>query len=301
MLIFTELIINYTMSKIFFLTGVLLFFAVSHPVLSQDTPAGATTSFLPEDKQIAERILAELSPERNQPAGELFLKIGLKFLGTPYVAQTLENGAAENLIINLRELDCTTYAENVLALTRTLKSDEPGFDRFIRELEYIRYRSGKRDGYLSRLHYFSEWISDNQEKKTVRDVAGEIAGISYPNQVNFMSRHPDSYPVLKENPRLIEALKMDETLISGRQAWYIPKDRIAEFGDKLNNGDIIALATPIEGLDVTHVGIVVKKEGRIYMLHASSKEMKVVLTTETLVEYLQKSKSTSGIMVARPI
>ena len=39
--------------------------------------------------------------------------------GTPYVASTLEKRSRRALVVNLRELDCTTFAETVLALSRT--------------------------------------------------------------------------------------------------------------------------------------------------------------------------------------
>ena len=257
--------------------------------------------FQPEDRMLVEKVLSDFSGKAGKPSGELILEIGLQFLGTPYVAHTLENGTEEKLIINTRELDCTTFAENVLALVRTVKSGSPGFERFTAELSYIRYRDGVRNGYLSRLHYFSEWISDNCEKGILLNAGREIANLVYPNRVDFMSRHPDSYQVLKEHPELVGQLKVLESDFSKADAWYIPKERLPEFDGKINNGDIIAITTSIDGLDVTHVGIAIKKEGQLHLLHASSREMKVVVTTETLFEYLGKSKSVSGIMVARAV
>ncbi len=257
--------------------------------------------YKPEDKEIVGRILVQFSGERNSETGDLMIKIAELFMGTPYVAHTLETGVDEKLVINLRELDCTTLAENVLALARTIKSGNRDFEGFVTEMERIRYRRGHRDGYLSRLHYFSDWIFDNNEKGIVKEVAGEIAQVMYPNRVDFMSKHPDSYQVLKTNPGLIELLKVHESAISDRTVWYIPKESIQEIENQLRDGDIVALTTSIAGLDVTHVGLVAWKDGRTRLIHASSKEMKVVLTNETLVEYLKNSKSTTGIMVARPM
>jgi len=48
--------------------------------------------------------------------GNTVVAIGKSFLGTPYVAKTLEIGETEALVINFQGLDCTTFIENVLAL-----------------------------------------------------------------------------------------------------------------------------------------------------------------------------------------
>lgn len=257
--------------------------------------------FQPQDKDIVERVITMFSGERNLETGDLMIKIAKSMMGTPYVAHTLETGVSEDMVVNLREMDCTTFAENVLALTRTIKSENPDFDKFVSDLGQIRYRDGKRNGYLSRLHYFSDWIFDNNQKRTVQDVSAEIAQVLYPNKVDFMSKHPDSYQVLKSNPDLIQQLRLQEEIVSERVAWYIPKDRISEFENQLRDGDIVALTTSISGLDVTHVGLVVWENDHARLLHASSKEMKVVISEESLEEYLTNSRSVTGIMVARPL
>lgn len=257
--------------------------------------------FQPKDRELVESIISTFADERKTETGELMIKVASSFLETPYVAHTLETGADEKMVINLRELDCTTYAENVLALVRTIKSKEQDFDRFVNELQKIRYRNGTRNGYLSRLHYFSDWIYDNDKKKNVKDVSGEIAHILYPNMVDFMSTHPASYQVLDEHPELVEELSLIEKTISERMVWYIPKNKITEFEDQFKDGDIVAITTHIDGLDVTHVGLVFWKDERVRLLHASSNEMKVVITRETLEEYLQGSRSATGIMIARPL
>jgi hypothetical protein len=119
--------------------------------------------------------------------------------------------------------------------------------------------------------------------------------------VNFMSTHPASYQVLNKHPELVEELRQIEKAISERKVWFIPKNKIAEFEDQFKDGDIVAITTNIDGLDVTHVGLVFWRDGRVRLLHASSKDMKVVITNETLEEYLQGSKSATGIMISRPL
>lgn len=255
-----------------------------------------------QDKEILDQIFDIFQNDKTTPISVLMIKVGTFFKETPYVAATLEiNQNEEKLVINLRELDCTTFAENCLAISRTIKSKNPNFDTFAKELTTIRYRNGKIDGYPSRLNYFSDWIYNNDLKKLVKDVSEEIAKIPYPLKVNFMSTHPESYQQLKTDSILIPVIAKQEKEISSRNMFYIPENKIAEFEDKLMDGDIAGITTNIGGMDIQHVVLLVRKNGRIHMLHASSAAEKVILSEETLEDYLKESKRATGIMVARPI
>jgi len=253
-----------------------------------------------KDHQILEEVLEIFASEKETPLPVLLIKTGTFFKETPYVAHTLEV-EPEQLIVNLREMDCTTFAENCLAIARTIKSKNPGFEKFADELQKIRYQNGKVDGYLSRIHYFSDWIYTNAKKGLIKDVSKDIAQTSYPLSVDFMSTHPDSYKQLKNNPEFINTLAEKEQEISSRTMYYIPEDKIAEVENKLQDGDIAGITTNIGGLDISHVVLFVRKEGRIHILHASSAAEKVVLSENTLEEYLLNSKAATGIMVARPL
>jgi hypothetical protein len=254
-----------------------------------------------EDKEIVEQIFELFSEETQSPTSVLMVKLGTYFEGTPYVAHTLEKGDEEQLVVNLRGLDCTTLVENCLALAKTIQSDEHTFERFTKELKNVRYRSGKIEGYPSRLHYTTDWIFDNQQKRLVRNLSKEIGATPYPKEINFMSTHPDSYRQLKDSSKLLTIIVQKESDINSRQHFYIPEEKLAEVEDQLMDGDIVGITTSIEGLDISHMGILVRKAGRIHLLHASSAAEKVVLSDETLEEYLLSSKSATGIMVARPL
>ena len=131
-----------------------------------------------QDRRIFEELIRFLDKKKTSAKfpGQLMLEIGKFFLGTPYVAGTLETKRAEHLVVNLREFDCVTFVENVVALVWYVKSREKSFEAFRRLLQKIRYRQGRLQGYSSRLHYFSDWIHDNQKKGIVRDVTAEIGG-----------------------------------------------------------------------------------------------------------------------------
>ncbi len=153
-------------------------------------------------------------------------------------------------------------------------------------------------GYSSRLHYFSDWIHDNQKKGIVRDVTAEIGGRPFRKTINFMTTHPDLYPPLKDAANL-RRMKSVERTISRRSLYFIPKKIVRTLEDRIHDGDLIAITTNTEGLDVQHVGLAVRVKNRIHLLHASSAERKVVLSKQTLYRYLMQSRARSGIMVAR--
>ncbi len=256
--------------------------------------------YQPEDREIFEKLVIHHKVERNMTLDSMMVRIGVFFLGTPYVAHTLET-EPEKLVINLREMDCTTLAENCLAIARTLKSDKPSFEKFTGELKNIRYRNGKVEGYPSRMHYFSDWIYTNAQKKLIKDISEEIAHTPCPLYVDFMSNHPKAYRQLSDSAALISVIAEQEKQISGREMYFIPEEKIAEIEDLLKDGDIAGIVTNIKGLDIQHVAVLVRKSGRMHILHASSAAEKVIISDETLEDYLNNSKSAIGIMVARPI
>lgn len=278
----------------------ILIFVLFVACVSPQKGKQAEPVFQPKDKEILEQVLNAFSEEVNTPTSELIIKVGMFFKETPYVAHTLET-EKEQLVINLRELDCTTYAENCLAISQTIKSKDHTFERFAKELQKVRYRNGKLNGYPSRLHYFSDWIYDNDKKKLTKSVSREIAQTPYPNKVNFMSTHPKSYKQLNDNAELVQIMAKQESKISAKDFFFIPEDKIASVENKLQEGDIVGITTGIEGLDISHVGILVRKNGRIHLMHASSAAEKVIISEGTLEEYLLNSKTATGVMVARPI
>ena len=252
------------------------------------------------DRKIAEEMLQELAPFQGEAVDLLVARAGKMFLETPYVAHTLERDS-EVLVINLRELDCTTYAENCLAIARTVQGGAPSFDRFLEELQFIRYRDGELDGYPSRLHYFCDWIRNNDQKGVVEECAASLGGAPLKKEINFMSTHPESYSRLDQDPALVEMISEQEASINQRQMYYIPVEKLGELEELLKEGDIVGITTSMEGLAVMHVGILVRVDGRIHLMHASSAAGKVVISENTLEEYLQQRQTATGIMVARPI
>lgn len=276
----------------------LVFSFAFSPLYAQ--PDKDETLFQPEDQRLAEQKLQCFSSLAKLPLADLVAEIGLSFLGTPYVAATLENGLDEKLVINLRELDCTTFAENCLALAYTVKMGKTDFASFVTQLEKIRYRNGLRDRYPSRLHYFSEWIMDNHHKRYISATINE-KGVKMGKAIRFMSTHPNSYPVLKQHPEVVPVMAVQEEKLTQQPLYYFPKEDLQNMTNHLQHGDIIGLTSTVEGLDINHVGIVIGRNGSFQLLHASQGAKKVVLSDTPVSDFLQPGSKNSGIMIARPI
>ena len=95
-----------------------------------------------QDRRIFEKLIRFLDKKKpsTKIPGQLILEIGRFFLGTPYAGGTLETKGAEHLVINLRELDCVTFVEKIVALALYLKTQEKSYEAFRIILQKIRYR-----------------------------------------------------------------------------------------------------------------------------------------------------------------
>ena len=90
------------------------------------------------DTIILHRYLHSMESKRNSSEGDLITQTAVYLMDSPYAAKTLEIcGKDERLVVNLRQFDCVTLVENCIALVQTLKSRDPGFDTFCKELQQI--------------------------------------------------------------------------------------------------------------------------------------------------------------------
>lgn len=234
---------------------------------------------------------------------QLLLHIARGFRGIPYVAKTLEVNQRESLVVNMRQLDCTTYVENVLAVYECVKNRRTSYADYLYYLRMIRYAGGIVS-YTTRQHYFTEWIEENTKKGFVRE-------ISKPNPpfntrqtlfINFMSTHTEAYPMLKNNPEMVKPIAQMEQRLSGKKYMYIPKGNIKNtklLRSAIHDGDIIAIITKKKGLDTSHIGIAVWHKDGLHMLNASQIHKKVVEEPMTLYQYMQKHPSQTGIRIVR--
>ncbi len=228
------------------------------------------------------------------------LFIAKQLLNIPYVAHTLE-GETEILTINLDELDCTTFVETVMALAYTAGENRSSWRDFIYNLKRIRYRNGEINGYSSRLHYISDWIIDNTHKGLFTEITNRLPEYSYTTKtIDFMSSHRSSYTQLSDS---IEYNQIKDVEMGYRlhRFPYIKKEQLIKkpVQKALKDGDIIALTTKTDGLDVSHMGIIIFVDNVPHLLHASMTAKKTIIDPHPLHEYLRRGKNLTGIRVIR--
>ena len=229
-----------------------------------------------------------------------------KFLGKPYVGGTLDKDKEEGLVINTEQLDCTTFVENVLALSMCTKKKQTSFADFCRALVDVRYIGGEV-AYTTRQHYFTIWIADN-----IKD--GIIADIELPDppmsakrkpKVNYMTNHVASYAMLNAHREWLPQIKAMEQQVNDITFTYIPTeqlDKSIRYKEYIHDGDIIGIVTNKEGLDISHVGFAIWHNDGLHLLHASSSNRngkKVADDPRTMFQYLKEQTSSVGIRVVR--
>lgn len=230
------------------------------------------------------------------------LHFAKKMLGVPYVAGTLDGNEEEQLVVLVDSLDCTTFVETVLAFCIADKRGERDYEGFKKALTQIRYRDGILNGYTSRLHYFSDWIRNNEQMGFVKECTSETA-CSQPKELwlDFMTTHVDSYLPMKKNPELVKEMASHEKNWQGTVVSYIPKEKLnlPPEGLKIKDGDVLALVTNIKGLDVVHVGFAFWKDNQLHLLHASSSAKKVIEDPKTQYESSKNTKAHIGLRAIR--
>lgn len=250
--------------------------------------------------------LRSLTLVSGKTPAETAILIGKQFLSKPYVPHTLDRNPTEQLVVNLREFDCTTYLETVLALTLTTQDAADKVSPVLTEqtfrnyLTKFRYRNGRIDGYASRLHYFSDWLRDNERKGLITDVTRELPGnLTVAKPVSYMTTATYKYPALRD-PATLKQVALTEASLSQQSFSFIPSRNIRQAESQLREGDIVMLIAARPGLDMKHVGLVVRQpNGRMHLLHASSDLGEVSITRYPLSDYLLCHKQLSGIRVAR--
>lgn len=280
--------------KLYFILSTLLFMLPAN-LFSQ------ATCFADKDEALFNKYVAHIAPYKYAPLETILEKTALFFMGTPYVAHTLEqNVDNEELVVNLSEFDCFTFVENVLALSLATRNDSLSKSYFTKTLTEIRYRNGEITDYASRLHYTSDWMFENQQKGILENISEELSGKKESKKINFMSSHRTAYKQLDTDDAILNKVIATEDEINNRGGFfYLPKLLIATKANEIPHMAVIGFVTNIDGLDTTHVGFVFRKNGKLTFIHASSAVMKVVIDNKTLSDYCLSQNSCKGIIIAK--
>jgi hypothetical protein len=203
-----------------------------------------------------------------------------QFIGVPYKSATLVGSShiQEELVINLAGVDCFTFIDYVEAMRHS-----GSFAVFRDNLMKVRYRGGVVD-YKSRNHFITDWIVNNAD--FIVDVT-----------------EPVGAGKAKRSVKILNAGEGGKSLLPGidqrnREIAWIPSELIDDMVlSRLKTGDYLGIYSNKKDLDVTHVGIVIKKGAAIFFRHASSQKKYRKVIDQDLKTYLLHKP---GIVILRP-
>lgn len=212
-------------------------------------------------------------------AGKRIEFLSEDFLKTPYREHTLigDLETPEVFVINLKEVDCFTFIDYVEAmrLSRT-------FEEFKANLKRVRYVSGKV-AFENRNHFFIDWRESNPD--LVQDVTVQVSGGKFKKSKKTLN-------VRRDGSFFLIGIESKQREIS-----YIPSASIDNAVIRnLKTGDYVGIYSRRQGLDVSHVGIIIKRDKDVYFRHASSTGYRKVVDQD-FKKYISDKP---GIVVLRP-
>jgi hypothetical protein len=270
---------------------------------SSHSRTGASAATLDVKDQAA--LLAWFEAVGGRREGESFSELVVRAarhqLNKPYDDRR-QTEEPETLQIDLGQYQCVSFVESSLAVARCVWRGQLTGECFVAEVEAFRYRGGRLDGYTSRLHYFPDWMADNEERGRVAWATPDLGGIARKHEFNFMTAHPELYPPLS-TPGIRAQIAAREAELSRRDWVILDRDSVSSAQQQLQTGDIVALVSDRKpGLLVGHTGFVdLSASGVPRLLHASSHHQRVLLTAHGVANYVQRRPYRVGIMVARPM
>lgn len=252
-------------------------------------PASSQVVWIGETRAQAEGKL----PLSNQlPAGQALVSLAQAMLGRPYSAFSLDAEPTERLRLDLTSFDCVLLVEQLLALIHSRTIDE-----FPAQVKHLRYANAEPD-YCSRNHYFSVWAKHAEKQGFLNDITYSLPGaFTRIRKLSFMSSHPQSYRPMKQE-RSRRCITELERHLSVNQT-FVPLSLLSASSSKLKSGDIFALVTSINGLDVTHTGILERTSTDINVLHAIPD--RGVVRTIDFVRYASGVEDVVGVSIYRPL
>ncbi len=241
------------------------------------------------------------------PIGERVIKVARELHGTPYENFTLEiDNHIEAPSANFDGLDCWTFFEISLGIARMLSDQRSSYDShdLLREIQFTRYRGGICTGnYLERIHYLAEWFFENDARGTCRHITGDLPGAASitGRRISEMTVLWKHYRYLKNNPELRAPMGKLELEIAKLPVQYIPTGKVAAIEPKLQNGDVIGIATKHHGGFCSHVGLAIRTDDGVMRLMHASRDYRKVVIDKSISGYLKKYSKHAGIIVGRPL
>jgi len=212
--------------------------------------------------------------------GERISLISKAFLDTPYRGGTLVGSREipEVLIADFSAVDCFTLLDYVEAMRCSA-----GIDQLKVQLKKVRYQGGEVS-FTKRNHFFTDWRVFRG--RTVKDVTSEVGRDKTKAVVKTLNQKADG------------SLFLPGIAPKTRTVYYISAEALdSGILNRLHSGDYVGIYSPVAGLDVTHTGIIIRKEEGIYLRHASSQKRYRRVVDSDLLSYMEGKP---GLVVLRP-
>ncbi|PKL51423.1 MAG: DUF1460 domain-containing protein [Nitrospira bacterium HGW-Nitrospira-1] len=202
------------------------------------------------------------------------------FIDLAYRESTLigDSSAAEVFVINLSWVDCFTFIDYIEAMRLS-----DSFDGFLKNLQQVRYLNSIVS-YENRKHFFTDWSA--YEPASVEDVTEQIGKGRIESVLKTLNLKEDGTSLLAGFGSCRRTIK------------YIPPENInGSVIHKLKTGDYAGVYSAMQGLDVSHVGIIIKAGNTISLRHASSDRRYRKVIDQGFQEYISEKP---GLIILRP-
>lgn len=232
--------------------------------------------------------------------GSFLSRTARQRLGTSY-AFGREPAGPETLHLELARLECVSFVEASLAVARCAWRGKATEECFAREVMASRYRHGVMTDYASRLHYFTDWIDDNQRRRRLQNVTAELGGVAVRKRFDYLTKHAAWFPPLA-SPSMRQAMAIIEAELTSAPHLVVGRNRIREAVNGLRDGDLVAFVSNKPGRLVAHAGFIARnKNGWARLVHASTYHGRVVMTRRDAAHYVLRRAERRGIIVSRPL
>lgn len=241
------------------------------------------------------------APKPEEPFGHYLARTAYTKHGVKYDDVSHAIGH-ETLRVEIDAFECVSFIESAIAVARCGWSADQTETCFTHELEASRYRSGKMGDYSSRLHYFVDWIADNELRGRVSNLTTTFGGEPVRKDFFYISQRELKRASVDadELASLTEAIESTEARLSATPHSVISRQAAPPVLNELRDGDIVAFVRERPGLLVHHAGLIYWSNGSPRLLHASSYHGRVVVTVRDVTDYLLRRTERRGVIIARP-
>lgn len=207
-------------------------------------------------------------------------------------------------LINIHELNCVTFIETAWAILLTKRwlathpkaqsDEELLLGQFVSYLDNFRYYNGVNCVWEDRITYFTDQLYQMQDAGLLYDVAAQN-GFIFDKKIHYISSNKKKFSGFTNWDRISK----QEERLNARKKFYYPIHEYDRYAAVAKTGDIIALATNVAGLDVSHCGFISRDNDELKFSHASMLKKKVVFK-EDFCSYLGNRTTITGFFVFRP-